>query len=522
MGRHERVGRGSFALDLVEKFDTPFASLTWGAIHGALMSIRNLGPSQEQAAKLFADLSSGERDKLASYPYRRLQSTLGIGQRVAIALRALFNGATPEAPKRAATKEPDLPDGRYSELGDGRYLFEWKEEDSPRSKVVTEETLQSLMRAYSRDGGNQSMQIVALEHGMTRREFSKIKSLYGATKDHEPFTLREMAEREFDDLAENQLTMKRRKLLRRVETEDYARTKAAARKWYALEADTLDPIAEVFRNITGADFAPSGESWEPSGNPDAYICAYQASDLHMGLGTDDGSYNRVIAKDRFMRGLVETLEHGRKAYGEPEYFLLYAGGDILHFDNYQGATSSNRHIQDMDGTPDTLFQDVVAMYMEGIDYLLSQGVRVRIVCVPGNHDEMHSRAVASACWAAYRNDPRVTFGNLTENYAYEVYGNSALIAHHGHGESTAKALGANLESWLRRQKLTTLWRYAVTGNLHQVHIHEDGGTMLIQQPSPAGKDRYSKLKGYTTSREATLGMYFGRTEGLLSLRYIGF
>ena len=475
-----------------------------------------------RATAVFDSLSISEREKFASYPYRRLQTTLGIGQRTAIALRSLLAPALVPTPKRAATKERDLQDGSYTELPDGRYLFEWKEEGRPRTKVLTEETLQSMIRAYSKDGGNQSMQVVALQHDLTRREFSKIKSLYGATKDHEPFTLREMAEREIDDLAENQLTMKRRKLLRRVEVEDYARTQAAARKWYALEADVLDPIAEVIRDVVGR--APESDTidWIVSEDPSAYVPVYQCSDLHLGLGVDDDSYNRKIARDRFLQGLVETLEHGRKAYGEPEYFLMYVGGDIAHVDNTQGATSSNRHIQDMDGTPDTLILAITNLYMDAMAYLLSQGLKVRIACVPGNHDEMLSRAFAAALWAVYHAHPSVSFGNLTESHSYETYGNSALVAHHGHGESTAKALGGNLAAWLRREKRTALYLYAVTGNLHTLRMEEANGCMLIQQPAPPESDRYSRLNGYTTSRAATIGMYFGRVEGLLSIRYVGF
>ena len=475
-----------------------------------------------RATAVLDGLSISEREKFASYPYRRLQTTLGIGQRTAIALRSLLAPALVPTPKRAATKERDLQDGSYTELPDGRYLFEWKEEGRPRTKVLTEETLQSMIRAYSKDGGNQSMQVVALQHDLTRREFSKIKSLYGATKDHEPFTLREMAEREIDDLAENQLTMKRRKLLRRVEVEDYARTQAAARKWYALEADVLDPIAEVIRDVVGRVPESKPLDLEPPDSSAPYIAVYQCSDLHAGLGVDDGSYSREIARERFMRGLIETVEHGRKAYGEPEYVLLYVGGDVAHIDNEHGATSSMRHHQDMDGTPDTLIQFIVELYVEGMEYLLSESLMVNLEVVPGNHDSMLSRAFISALWALYRNYPGVGFGNLTESHSYRVYGNNALIAHHGHGESTAKALGGNLEAWLRRQKQTALYLYAITGNLHHLAIKEDGGCTLIQQPSPAPADRYHRLKGYATSRRATIGMYFGRVEGLLSIRYVGF
>ena len=144
------------------------------------------------------------------------------------------------------------------------------------------------------------------------------------------------------------------------------------------------------------------------------------------------------------------------------------------------------------------------------------GLRVRLSCVPGNHDEMLSRAFISILWAAFKDHPDVSFGNLTGSHSYELYGNNALIAHHGHGESTAKALGENLSSWLRGQRKSVPFLYAITGNLHHLAVKEDGGCTLIQQPSPAPADRYHKLNGYDTSRRATMGIYIGKDEGLPS------
>lgn len=481
-------------------------------------------PSQAAAESIYASMSEIDLEKYTTFGYRRLQTAFGVSSRVALALAKLLKGRDPAAAKVSATKQPDIPDGRYTELDDGRYLFEWKEGEYPRSAVISEEGLQSMLRAYTKDGGDESMHVVALQHGLTRREFSKIKSLYGATKDHEPFTLREMEGRELEDLAETQLIMKRRKLLRKVEREDYSRTKEAARKWYALEADVLDPVAEVVQGLLGRQPQEDDRAatWEATTSVRAYIAAYQGSDLHLGLGVDDGSYDRKIAVDRFMTGLAETIAHGRSAWGEPEYFLLYVGGDVAHVDNTHAATSSMRHHQDMDGTPDTLIQDIAELYMTAVETLLSLGLNVRLAVVPGNHDEMLSRAFISMLWAAFKDDPRVSFGNLTGSHSYELYGNNALIAHHGHGERTAAALGGNLESWLRSKRKSVPFLYAITGNLHHLAVKEDGGCTLLQQPSPAPADRYHKLNGYDTSRRATMGMYFDRDEGLLALRYVGF
>lgn len=472
-------------------------------------------PSELRANALFETLNASE---YVDHGYRRLATDLNISGRVARHLARRLK----DAPVHTAEDEAS----RYVVLSDGRYLFEWADGEARRSAILSEEEMQSMLRAYTKDGDNQSMQVVAIRHGLSRRDFEKIKTLYGVTKDHEPFTLRELEERDIDDLAEDHLTMKRRKLMGVVENEDYRRTQAAARKWYQLQDQVLDPFAGLLASTLGSDAAsrptPDALSKDWPEENTGYIAMYQGSDLHYGLFVSDGGYDREQAKFRFHRGLRETIEHGEAAYGEMDYLLLYVGGDIAHVDNMAGATTSMRHHQDMDGTPDTLIQELAEMYLAAVDWLLAHGIRVRIACVPGNHDELISRAIATILWATYRGNPSVSFGNLTGPYSYELYGRNALIGHHGHGEKTASALGANLSNWLRNRSESRPHLYAITGNLHHLVMKEDDGCILIQQPSPAPADRYHAQNGYDRSRRATVGLYFGHETGLLGMHYIGF
>ena len=424
--------------------------------------------------------------------------------------------------------------GSYTELDDGRYIFEWSDGTVRRSAILTEDELKSMVRAYvstHQGGEGRSMHEVAVRHRLTRRDFWHIKSIYGLTKQHEPFTTRELRERPEEDLLDDQLALRRERLIRRFETEDLAQLKRLAGKWLALQAGTLDPLREVVEAVVG--HAPPEKDEDPWNldsptNGESYIALYQGSDLHYGLNVDsrfsqNEVYNRRIARARFLTGLHETIEHGCRAYGAPpEYVLLYVGGDISHVDNIHSATSSMRHHQDMDGIPETLPQEITEMYIEAVDGLLQKGLKVYLTCVPGNHDEMMSRQMYVALWAAYRDHPDVRWGNASSSHAFVLYGDTAIVGHHGHGESKAVDLGATLESWLREKGHRARHRYAVTGNLHHLMTKEANGTILIQQPSPAASDRYHKLNGYDKSRAAVIGMYFGPEDGLLGIRYVGF
>lgn len=446
-------------------------------------------------------------------------------------------GTLSPAKNASGGRRPDaVPDegptesGDYTRVGD-RHLFTWKDGGVDRAVVLSDDELREIIREYvdrAQGGLGHTMQQVAVKHRLTRRDFHRIKSIYGLTKQHEPFTRDDMAVREVDDLAQEQLALKRQQLAARVEREDLSQIRKLAGKWVALQEGVLDPFSELLQELVGR--APQVETPPAPSCDGGWILFYQGSDLHYGLRVDDRMtldkqiYNRDIAAERWHHGLNVSLDHGMQAYGadQLDYVLLGVGGDISHVDNIHAMTSSMRHHQDMDGLPHTLVQDIVEkIYVRAVDSLLSRGVRVHLITIPGNHDELLSRAFMTALWAAYRGDARVSFGNMAASHAFHLYGETLLIGHHGHGERKASAFASTAAVWLRDHAKSARHRYALTGNLHHLHLKEEDGLLLLQQPSPAASDVYHTLNGYAKSRAATFGAYFSPEEGLLSLRYIG-
>lgn len=446
------------------------------------------------------------------------------------------NNASGGANADAVPGEGPSDSGAMTPIEGGGYLFEWRDATGPRSLQFSEARWAQIVRDYvdpHEGGSGLSMHQLAVKHGLTRRDFQKVKSLYGLTKQHEPFTRAHMEASDVLALADEQLAVKRQQLAMKVEKESLADLRRYASKWLALQDGVLDPFKDIVVDLLG--YEPPAEPQLPI-RPYAqlgrrWIAFYQASDLHYGLKVDarlshaDVRYNRRIAKDRFFQGLVQAMQGYPADYDleNLDYVLLAVGGDVAHVDNIHALTSSMRHHQDMDGLPQTLFEDLVKLiYVPAVDWLLAQGHKVHLEDIPGNHDELISRALIVALWAAYKDDPRVTFGNMTASHAFHLYGNTLLVGHHGHGESKAKSLAATADVWLREKDEKARYRYALTGNLHHFDVEEEGGMILIQQPSPAESDVYHAQNGYDTSRSATLAAYFSPTDGLLSLRYIGF
>lgn len=511
-------------------------------------------PVASQALEVLEQIESGECLSIA-----RIQRDFKVSERVARVVNRVLRGRLSKdvvvaedegripqgtvSPKRNASANPNVvveeqaePKGTHTHLSEGRHLFEWSVGGLRRAVVLSEDELRDIIREYvgkAQGGLGQSMQQVAVKHRLTRRDFHKIKTLYGLTKDHEPFTAADMAERAVDDLADEQLALKRQRLAERVEREDLVQLRRFASKWLALKERALDPFEEVLERVTGRTRPRTGLGYvaprEGASTARAHILFYQASDLHFGLkvgvktSLTDQAYDREVAAARWRQGLQDALEHSDRAFGleNLDYVLLGVGGDVAHVDNIHGLTSSMRHHQDMDGLPHTIPQELTEMYLEGIDNLLEQGVNVHCECIPGNHDELISRGLMATLWAAYRDEPRVSFGNFAASHAFHLYGKTLLIGHHGHGEKKAKDLASTADVWLRDMDRSARYRYALTGNLHHLDVKEDNGLILLQQPSPAASDMYHAQNGYAKARAATIAVYFSPDQGLLDIRYIG-
>lgn len=428
-----------------------------------------------------------------------------------------------EADDRAAAKS-DACSYTYNDVRDA-YTFVWSgREDRPM--VLAGEIVRSMINDYVEDGGNRPMHDVAIRHGVTRRDFEKIKTALGVTKRHEPFSPEEIESSDEDDLFDRSMQAKRQRLAARVDREDYRHVRDAAARWVAFESRTLDPFAEKISQLLDRSVLPAYQPRAPLANdPGEVIAHIHASDLHFGaycapsFGGGDG-YNRDIARERFLSGVSEAAERlqGRKI----NYVVLVCGGDMVHSDNIHGKTSSFRHQMDLDGLPEEILCEAIDMYLQGIAILRSRGFNVHVEVVPGNHDYYTSIAMGKAAQVAYRHDPCVTFGNLIAPFAYLYFGNTALVMHHGHGLHKAKDLADNLHVHSRKQGRGYRHGYAITGNLHHMRVEEDPGIVLLQQPAPVEPDRYATTNGWSTARPAMIVYTFSALDGLLDQHHIWF
>ena len=459
----------------------------------------------------------------------QLKTAVGIGERRARRLHAILRRKKRLAPNDTTDADQVLNSTRY-EFDETAltYHFYWQGRNGPL--VVNQENVRSMVRSYTVDGGNLSMQQVAIQHGITRREFERIKIALGITKDHEPFTPEDLEARSEDDLFSDYTALKRNRLQKRVEGFDHRRTKDYAARWQKLLTGSIQPILEAVHDLM------DGPTPEPRPLPllgeDEVAIHIHASDLHLGMysegwTSDRGQYNVEIAKERYLDGVLvcaQRLAHAYPSPGERPLIIQPLGGDMVHCDNTQGRTSSLRNTMDMDVVPERAAIMAVKLAAEGIQSLLAAGFRVHCCLVRGNHDSYTDVLIYQAMRYAFAAEEDVTFDdNDIHNYSIYMFGDYVIIEHHGHGIKSSKDLGSLAAAWARDKGLAYKQAFAFTGNLHHLKNEEEAGILLFQQPSAAGTDRYHELNAYGhRSRPAIAGYAISASRGWLGMHYEAF
>lgn len=461
-------------------------------------------------------------DALRDRTTTQIKDLTGAGERVARRLRAMAQGEHHES----EAPEVDPARGRTVAFDDGddTYTFEWP--SAPRPLTLPGSTVRAIVRDYVRDGGNLTQRACAAKHGLTRKEFAEIKVALDLTKDHEPFTDEELAERDVEDLVDETLQAKRRALLAKTERRGVRALEEGARKWAAFEAGTLDPFEEAAnraleRSVT---FDPPSACPPPpdAAEPPPWALHLHPSDLHVGSlaweGYGQGRVDMEAARSGLFDATARILRDMPRG-GRPEHIILPVGGDWFHMDNTQGRTSSTRNAMDLATVPEgvldyglTLALDYYRMLAAWADEI---GATVDFYCEPGNHDEMLSRAMFRFLEAALGDEAAgVSFRGDLGPYQYLSYGASVLCLHHGHGAATNKKLAPIIDAEVRRRGWPSRYRYAITGNLHHIAAKDAEGVVLLQKPSLTGSDRYHTLNGYTTATAALSAYGFDRAAGL--------
>lgn len=437
----------------------------------------------------------------------------GVPERYRAAVGEAKPAPAPSAPTEVAVSAPSGKETRITydaNHEEGVYLF-WI---PGRSKPLrlSFDRVRAMKRDYSNHGGAATLNELARAHGLMRSDIIAIKRAMGWTHDSLPFTDEELAERDLEDLVAEGLALKERELNNRIERENWRHIRKDADRWRKVQRSIADVLAPALDRIAEAYEPPPPAVYEVD-RERRFMLVVSPTDLHYGkagwAGFGAGEYGRETCRTRLLDAIADTIE---KLPCPPEEILVPIGSDWFHIDNQQGTTTRGTP-QDMDGVPEQILEEGVALALEMLDSLRAVAP-LRIVLQAGNHDWMLSQALFLTVRAHYRHDAGVTIEGDHGPYQYVTYGETLIGVTHGDGLSKVGDLGPLMAVHAAKQWGASSHRYWLTGNLHHHTVQEAYGVEVLLLPSLAGSDRWHTSKGYTTSRYGMMSLLVDYEDGI--------
>jgi predicted phosphodiesterase len=162
------------------------------------------------------------------------------------------------------------------------------------------------------------------------------------------------------------------------------------------------------------------------------MVGYPLGDHHFGMyahAAESGAdYDLKIAKE-----VLATAVDDLVSRSPPAEEALFANlGDALHMDSRANRTPNSGHALDVDTRYSKVARTAAFGIAHSVHRLLERHARVRVINVPGNHDQDSATWLSLVLEAWFRNEPRVTLDVSPSVFLFHQFGQNMLCLTHGH------------------------------------------------------------------------------------------
>lgn len=248
-----------------------------------------------------------------------------------------------------------------------------------------------------------------------------------------------------------------------------------------------------------------------------YVAEFMLADVHVGklawkLETLSDNYDTNIST-AIVEEAVETLIQRLPTDIEYDEIVLPLGNDLLHTDNTAQTTTAGTQM-DVDGRFHKTFL-VVRKLMTRIIVRLREIAPVKVIMVPGNHDELSVWHLGDSLECLFANDPEVTVVNDPAKRKYYEHGKVMLMFTHG---NTGKLADYPITMATEQPEMfgRTKFREVHTGDKHQEALQEIHGVKVRIFGALSATDAWHSNQFYTGMQRTATAMVFHKDEGLVS------
>ena len=388
-----------------------------------------------------------------------------------------------------------------------RYVFGLPSHGRPF--VRSREWVERVWRRYT-DGAQ--INEVAREFGIDRQTFVDLKQALGLTKTSGPFTDQELNERDEEELVDDALRAKERRILTRAEAASWRATKRDADLVHRQREWVRDVVAEV--------------EWSPPRVPNLaarrrdHAVLVGLSDWHVGKRSAGGDHTLASQVEGLTRHLDDVCDRALSVWGTPHRAIVMMGSDLLHVDTMdQTTTRGTPQGAQSVGSSRQAWRAALRLMDRAVQSLAS-ACDVTVVVVPGNHDRLSAYTLGTAL--ELRWDGLADFHVPHDDCDRQIvpYCDVPIMMTHGDQERPA-----DLPLLLAREmpRGCDLRRgVIVSGHLHRnARAEEDKtGVQLVTLRSPACADDWHAAKGYVGAQRGTTLLRIDPGVGLGGVEYV--
>ena len=239
------------------------------------------------------------------------------------------------------------------------------------------------------------------------------------------------------------------------------------------------------------------------------IMDFHLGKLAWGEETGQEDYDLKIAESLWRDTVTDLLSKGLQ-FCKPEYILFPIGQDFFHFDTPQTTTTNGTQLDS-----DTRWQK---MFTKGVELLVLAVEQcraiapVKVVWIPGNHDQMLSYAATVGLYQRYTECEDVDVDLSPSKRKYHRYGKN-LIGY-AHGENEGKRIEGLMQVEAPADWGETLWREMHLGHLHSESAYSKGGVTFRRISSITSADAWHAEMGFLGATRQAQAFVWDRERGL--------
>lgn len=238
-------------------------------------------------------------------------------------------------------------------------------------------------------------------------------------------------------------------------------------------------------------------------------------DAHFDKLGVDGDSNDMEERFAVLAGKLITIVNQAEMSNELETIVYVVGSDEFNSE-FTGTTTKGTPQQNIATYHDS-FMGICDYEVKIISYLKEHCNDLRIVYVPGNHDEYVGWHLIKWLESYFRDVPEVVFDSSPKYRKYLGFGTTAFMLNHGDAMKPAKLAGIFpiefKDKWSYYQNF-----YIFTGDKHHELSQDFGGIKFYQIPAfSSAKSSWDEKNGYTGSKAEMTGFLIDYYEGITNI-----